>query len=71
MYPFMGCGECTLCTVDGLDHLCFKQAVGFVQDGGFATHLLVPHHRYLFPIGHIQPQVRSLRPSRSCCSNPS
>jgi alcohol dehydrogenase, propanol-preferring len=57
VYPFIGCGQCAVCTTDGRDELCGKRAVGFVADGGFATHLLVPHPRYLFPVGRIAPQV--------------
>jgi len=58
VYPFIGCGKCAQCTDRDQDHLCFKRALGFVADGGFSTHLLVPDFKYLFRIGRIPPQVR-------------
>lgn len=47
VFPWIGCGRCSLCA-DGEEHLCnAPQALGVNRDGGFADHVLVPHSRYL------------------------
>ena len=52
----MGCGECMVCR-RGEENLCVKPcSVGIHRGGGFATHLLVPHPRYLFDIAGIAPE---------------
>lgn len=46
-FPWIGCGKCALCTA-GKEHLCpIGPNVGVGRDGGFATHVVVPHPRYL------------------------
>lgn len=56
IHPWMGCGECKVCQ-RGEENLCLKPcSVGIHRGGGFATHLLVPHPRYLFDIGGIAPE---------------
>ncbi|MBI1362081.1 MAG: alcohol dehydrogenase catalytic domain-containing protein [Alphaproteobacteria bacterium] len=56
VHPWMGCGECAVCK-RGDENLCLKPcSVGIHRGGGFATHLLVPHPRYLFDIGDIPPE---------------
>jgi D-arabinose 1-dehydrogenase-like Zn-dependent alcohol dehydrogenase len=53
VYPWIGCGECRLCT-SGDEHLCAKpRQIGIQVDGGYATHVLVPHPRYLLPYAPI------------------
>lgn len=55
VYPWCGCGDCTMCS-EGKEQLCFKpEFLGFYRDGGFATHMRVPHHRHLFDIGGLDP----------------
>jgi D-arabinose 1-dehydrogenase-like Zn-dependent alcohol dehydrogenase len=45
--PWIGCGQCRFCKADR-DNLCNNmRALGLGAQGGFATHLLVPHARYL------------------------
>ena len=47
IYPWIGCGECPTCN-RGEEHLCNKpRALGINVAGGYATHCLVPHPRYL------------------------
>ncbi|MBL8340884.1 MAG: alcohol dehydrogenase catalytic domain-containing protein [Rubrivivax sp.] len=47
VFPWIGCGQCTLCAA-GDEHLCNKPAaLGIHRDGGFADHVLVPHPRVL------------------------
>jgi alcohol dehydrogenase, propanol-preferring len=56
IHPWMGCGACAVCK-RGDEQLCLKPcSVGIHRGGGFATHLLVPHPRYLFDIGSIPPE---------------
>src|SRR5947209_20445069 len=54
--PWMGCGECKVCR-RGEENLCLKpQNVGVFNQGGYATHMLVPSHRHLFDIGKLTPR---------------
>jgi len=54
--PWMGCGECTVCK-RGDEQLCTKpSSIGVFRPGGYSTHLMVPHPRYLFDIGNIPPE---------------
>jgi alcohol dehydrogenase, propanol-preferring len=56
VHPWMGCGACKVCA-RGEENLCMRPcSVGIHRAGGFATHLLVPHPRYLFDIGDIPPE---------------
>ena len=53
--PWIGCGECAMCAL-GLDNLCpASQPLGFGRWGGFGTHLLVRHPRYLVNIDGLSP----------------
>jgi D-arabinose 1-dehydrogenase-like Zn-dependent alcohol dehydrogenase len=54
--PWMGCGECPVCR-RGDEQLCTKpSSIGVFRQGGYSTHLMVPHPRYLFDIGNIPPE---------------
>jgi propanol-preferring alcohol dehydrogenase len=54
--PWMGCGECKVCR-RGDENLCTKSRnLGVFAHGGYATHLLIPHPRYLFDIGSVAPE---------------
>jgi D-arabinose 1-dehydrogenase-like Zn-dependent alcohol dehydrogenase len=47
VFPWIGCGACAACR-RGEEHLCVApRHLGITVDGGFATHVLVPHPRYL------------------------
>ena len=47
VYPWIGCGQCAACKV-GDENICTApRHLGTAVDGGFATHVLVPHPRYL------------------------
>lgn len=53
VYPWIGCGECPVCK-RGDEHLCTPgRALGIVEKGGFADHVVVPHSRYLFDKGDV------------------
>jgi D-arabinose 1-dehydrogenase-like Zn-dependent alcohol dehydrogenase len=54
--PWIGCGQCKVC-LRGEENLCVKsQNIGVFAQGGYATHLLVPHVRHLFDIGRLSPR---------------
>jgi alcohol dehydrogenase len=47
VYPWIGCGDCAACRA-GEENLCpANRHLGISADGGFASHVLVPHPRYL------------------------
>jgi D-arabinose 1-dehydrogenase-like Zn-dependent alcohol dehydrogenase len=47
VYPWIGCGKCPACK-EGEENICAApRHLGIAVDGGYATHVLVPHPRYL------------------------
>ncbi len=57
IYPWIGCGGCNICTA-GDEHLCDKpRQLGINVDGGYATHVMVPHPRYLLDYDGIDPRL--------------
>ncbi len=47
VYPWIGCGDCPACR-RGDENICAApRHLGITVDGGFASHVLVPHPRYL------------------------
>jgi alcohol dehydrogenase/propanol-preferring alcohol dehydrogenase len=48
VFPWIGCGECATCKT-GQEHICqgAAKAIGIFVDGGYASHVMVPHPRYL------------------------
>ena len=57
VYPWIGCGQCRRCRA-GEDNLCIDQrSLGVMRDGGFGSHVLVPHSRYLVDPGEVDPAV--------------
>src|SRR5579872_5142518 len=52
-YPWIGCGECDVCK-KGEELLCLRpRTLGTRVAGGYGSHVLVPHARYLLPYGDI------------------
>ena len=50
VFPWQGCGQCRACKEER-DNDCMKMRnVGLVQDGGYATHILVAHPKYLINV---------------------
>src|SRR2546427_5727426 len=48
-YPWIGCGECAVC-MKGEELLCLNpRTLGTRRTGGYGTHVIVPHGRYLLP----------------------
>jgi propanol-preferring alcohol dehydrogenase len=55
VYPWIGCGNCAAC-LGGEENLCSNHRhLGIAVDGGFATHVLVPHPRYLLDYAPLSP----------------
>src|SRR5665213_4624287 len=53
--PWIGCGQCAACQ-RGDHNLCrAMRRLGVFSDGGYATHMIVPHPRYLHDIGDLDP----------------
>ena len=51
VYPWIGCGTCDVCA-GGDENLCGQpRNLGVHLNGGYATHVMVPDAKYLFPIG--------------------
>jgi D-arabinose 1-dehydrogenase-like Zn-dependent alcohol dehydrogenase len=60
VYPWIGCGACWRCQ-RGEEHLCDKMShIGIHRDGGFASHVVVPHPRYLIEAEGIDPEIAGL-----------
>jgi propanol-preferring alcohol dehydrogenase len=56
VYPWIGCGTCKVCK-RGDEQLCMApRFLGVYRDGGYASHLMVPHPRYLLPYGKMKPE---------------
>jgi D-arabinose 1-dehydrogenase-like Zn-dependent alcohol dehydrogenase len=55
VYPWIGCGTCVVCQA-GEENLCSNHHhLGIAADGGFATHVLIPHPRYLLDYAPLSP----------------
>ena len=56
VYPWIGCGECPTCR-EGRENICTAGArtLGIRRPGGYADYVLVPHPRYLAPLGKLTP----------------
>jgi D-arabinose 1-dehydrogenase-like Zn-dependent alcohol dehydrogenase len=53
-YPWIGCGACSRCA-SGAEHLCDRpRHLGITVDGGYASHVVVPHPRYLIDVTGIE-----------------
>jgi alcohol dehydrogenase len=47
VFPWIGCGQCAACRAQEENLCAAPHHLGIQVDGGFATHVLVPHPRYL------------------------
>ncbi len=47
IFPWIGCGQCAAC-LRGEENICAApRHLGIQADGGYASHVLIPHPRYL------------------------
>lgn len=58
VFPWLGCGKCERCLAEE-DNMCAVAArsLGVYQNGGYATHVLVPHPRFLVAYDGLDPAV--------------
>lgn len=57
VYPWIGCGKCRRCE-QGEDNLCSTgRPLGVASNGGFASHIIVPHPKFLVDPGDVDPAV--------------
>jgi alcohol dehydrogenase len=57
VYPWIGCGECAACR-HGDENLCTAaRHLGITVDGGYASHVVVPHPRYLLDYAPLSPSL--------------
>lgn len=55
VFPWIGCGECSVCKA-GQENNCPKpQALGIHLQGGYAEHVTVPDPKFLIDIGDLNP----------------
>jgi alcohol dehydrogenase, propanol-preferring len=57
VYPWVGCGACTACNSEQ-DNMCLTpRSLGVYQNGGYGTHVVVPHPRHLIDPGTLDPAI--------------
>jgi Alcohol dehydrogenase GroES-like domain len=57
VFPWIGCGACPAYR-RGEENLCAaSRHLGIAVDGGYATHVVVPHPRYLLDYGPLSPAL--------------
>jgi alcohol dehydrogenase len=57
VYPWIGCAACPACR-HGEENLCAApRHLGIAVDGGYASHVLVPHPRYLLDYAPLSPAL--------------
>ncbi|HEY7574267.1 MAG TPA: zinc-binding dehydrogenase, partial [Thermoanaerobaculia bacterium] len=55
VYPWIGCGTCAVCSA-GEDNYCLApRFIGAGKPGAYATHILVPHPKYLVAADGLDP----------------
>jgi alcohol dehydrogenase/propanol-preferring alcohol dehydrogenase len=53
VYPWVGCGTCAICRAE-IDNMCLTpRSIGIFQQGGYATHVLVPEPRHLVDLSRL------------------
>jgi alcohol dehydrogenase len=55
IYPWIGCGTCAACRAEEENLCTAPRHLGINADGGFASHVLVPHPRYLIDYAPLSP----------------
>src|SRR5436305_12898839 len=57
VFPWIGCGKCPICARGDEQNCSRPRSLGIYRGGGYATHVLVPHARYLPDMGDLKPEV--------------
>jgi alcohol dehydrogenase len=55
VYPWIGCGTCNACRHGEENNCAAPRHLGVYADGGYATHVLVAHPRYLIDYAPLSP----------------
>ena len=55
VYPWIGCGACAACRLGEENNCTAPRHLGVYVDGGYASHVLVPHPRYLIDYAPLAP----------------
>lgn len=55
VFPWVGCGECAACHEERESDCASMRIIGLKQKGGFATHCLVEHEKFLVDIDGLDP----------------
>ncbi|HEY1541659.1 MAG TPA: alcohol dehydrogenase catalytic domain-containing protein, partial [Xanthobacteraceae bacterium] len=55
IYPWIGCGTCNACRHGEENNCAAPRHLGVYADGGYATHVLVAHPRYLIDYAPLSP----------------
>lgn len=55
VYPWIGCGQCIACRHGEENNCAAPRHLGVYVDGGYASHVLVPHPRYLIAYAPLAP----------------
>jgi D-arabinose 1-dehydrogenase-like Zn-dependent alcohol dehydrogenase len=55
VYPWIGCGGCAACRYGEENNCAEPHHLGIYADGGYASHVLVPHPRYLIDYDPLPP----------------
>ncbi|MEM7505634.1 MAG: alcohol dehydrogenase [Pseudomonadota bacterium] len=48
--PWIGCGTCRACRADRENDCAKMNPIGILRDGGYASHVIVPHPRFLVDV---------------------
>ncbi|WP_282610910.1 alcohol dehydrogenase [Pelagibius sp. Alg239-R121] len=57
VFPWIGCGECRACKEDRENDCMEMRIIGLVRDGGYATHVLVDHPKFLIDVEGLNPDT--------------
>src|SRR3982074_3508230 len=57
VYPWIGCGQCAACRHGEGNNCAAPRHLGIYADGGYASHVLVPHPRYLIDYAPLSPAL--------------
>ena len=53
VFPWIGCGQCRACAEDRENDCMKMRIIGLIRDGGYATHVLVDHPRFLIDVASL------------------
>ena len=57
IYPWIGCRQCAACRHGEENNCAAPRHLGVYADGGYASHVLVPHPRYLIDYAPLSPAL--------------